>query len=151
MQISKKYLTHFASVAGKSWRATTVEIIDQVDASSIVQTSVIGTVIYICRRQSKVLKILSSCTLDLSKSQNKTRKCLLTSSSKVPWRNLSINYMEIVCCRLPSMTLGYNLSGKVQRQTYSPISFFLVFFSIQLLKRNSGQQPMKILTIIITN
>ena len=75
MQISKKYLTHFASVAGKSWRATTVEIIDQVDASSIVQTSVIGTVIYICRRQSKALKILSSCTLDLSKSQNKTRKC----------------------------------------------------------------------------
>ena len=61
MKISKKYLTHFASVAGKSWRATAVETIDQIDASSIVQTSHIGTVIYICRRQSKVLKILSSC------------------------------------------------------------------------------------------
>ena len=50
---SNKYLTNFASVAGKSWRATAVEAIDQVDASSVVQTSKIDTVIYICRRENQ--------------------------------------------------------------------------------------------------
>ena len=47
------YLTNFASVAGKSWRATAVEAIDLVDASSVVQTSNIDTVVYICRRENQ--------------------------------------------------------------------------------------------------
>ena len=50
---NNKYLTNFALVAGKSWRATAAEAIDQVDASSVVQTSNIDTVIYICRRENQ--------------------------------------------------------------------------------------------------
>ena len=68
---SKKYLTNFASVAGKSWRATAVEAIDLVDASSVVQTSNIDTVIYICRRENqKILK-------------NKFKKIYMYLSAKV--------------------------------------------------------------------
>ena len=40
-------LTNFTSIASKSWRATAVECIDTVNASSVVQTGTALTLVYI--------------------------------------------------------------------------------------------------------